>query len=199
MSAWLTFDEHALWLQVEEAAQRKQRALEQQLESMRVHAEGGGDAPGGAAAAAAATADAEAARQQVEQVRKQYQQQIQTLQAQLRAERSARVTGDCGACLGPVSYCPVYVLAMAVGLLPCCCLERGFCNGYGQFCCMNTYGPYDMACLVFLAASSLVAWGMDGQSRRSVGADTLKIYRPILNCSVYWGMISHLWLGVPGS
>ena len=35
--------------------------------------------------------------------------------------------------------------------------------------------------------------GMDGQSRSVVGADTLKIDRTSLNCSMYWGAIAHLW------
>lgn len=81
-------------MQVEEAAERKQRALEQQLENYRVRCDGAGDASRGTTVAAAATADAEAARQQVEQVRSRYQQQIQNLQGQLQAERAARVTGD---------------------------------------------------------------------------------------------------------
>jgi hypothetical protein len=101
-----------VWLQVEKAAERRQRALEQQIENMTVRANGGGDNAGGAAAAA--TADAEAAREQIEQVRSKYQQQIQKLQAQLQAERSARATGEAG-----VSY---NTLPVPGGLRVCLCV-----------------------------------------------------------------------------
>ena len=34
---------------------------------------------------------------------------------------------------------------------------------------------------------------MSGHSRCSYGADTLKTIRTILNCSLYWNVIAHLW------
>jgi hypothetical protein len=77
-------------VQVTEAADRRERALQQQLESVRVR---GVDAP------RAATAAAEAAAQQVEEVRTRYQQQVQRLQSQLEAERAKHALCDSGAAL----------------------------------------------------------------------------------------------------
>ena len=48
--------------------------------------------------------------------------------------------------------------------------------------------------LVRLLQLLLLLACMDGQSRRILGADTLKIDSAILNCSMYWSMLSQLCL-----